>query len=271
MPVNSSISSRACSKTASNHNAFGNNAFGNRLSRNAAMLVASVMCLCLTASACSSTKAPPKKEGPSAQDLEQRLRRISEAAIVARQATEFPLCPWEKLASTLPDNVGRLVAVGPAAGHTDDDATLMSKATRGYVADGQAVTLELLDSAHSPSVLMAFMLQHAATAQNRDSKSDSGEELKATRIGEHHALTRFNAKSREATVQVMVAQRFLVELRLTPGDNANEALQVASALPLDAIAALDPRTAEPSDAPATEHLGNQQPTGDPDDDSPDQL
>lgn len=265
MPVNSSISSRACNKTASD-----SSAYRNPLGRNAWVIVASVTCLCLTTSACSSSKVP-KKEGPSAQDLEQRLLRISEAAIVAKQAAESPLCPWEKLAATLPDTVGRLVAVGPAAGHTDNDATLMSKATRGYVTEGQAVTLELLDSAHSPSVLMAFMLQHAATAQNRDAKSDSGEELKATRIGEHHALSRYNARSREGTVQVMVAQRFLLEVRLTPGDNANEALQVASTLPLDAIADLDPRAAEPSDAPAAEHVDNAQPTGDPGDDSPDQL
>lgn len=270
MPVNSSISSRACSKTASNHNVLGDSAYRNIASRFAWVLVASLTGLCLNISACSSS-TEPKKEGPSAQDLEQRLLRISEAAIIAKQAAESPLCPWEKLATTLPDTVGRLVAVGPAAGHTDNEATLTSRATRGYAAEGQSATLELLDSAHSPTVLMAFMLQHAATAQNRDGKNDSGEELGATRIGEHHALTRYDVRSRKATVQVMVAQRFLLEVHLTPGDNANAALLVASALPLDAIAALDPRAAEPSDAPAMEHLETVQPKGDPEDDSPDQL
>lgn len=264
MPVNSSTSSHASNKSARSNRASNSN---DSAVQRAPQVLWPLMCL--LAAACSSGKDAPKQAGPSAQELEQRLLRISEAAIVSKQATDSPLCPWEKLATTLPDTLGRLVAVAPATGHTDDDTALMSKATRAYAAEGQTVTLELLDAAHSPSLLMAFMLQHAATAQNRDTKGDQGEELNATRIGAHHTLTRYNAQSREASAQVMLAQRFLIEVRLAPGDNENAALQIASALPLSAIAALDPRAAEPSDAPTP--IAADQPTEDPDDDSPDQL
>lgn len=188
-------------------------------------------------SACNSSAEPAKPTGPSPQEIEQRLLRISETALAARAGSEPPAQPWASLAAVLPDAIGKLTASAPATGHTDTAATQISKANRTYVADGQTAEVQVMDVARAPSVLLAFLLQQSAS-QQPNAVAEDGSKITSTNVGQHPAITRYASVSRTAHVTIAVAKRFVVELRLSPTPSIEEAARIAGALPLEAIAAL---------------------------------
>ncbi len=240
MPVNSLISSRASTSLKPRRSA----------------VVATSLAL-LLASACNQNAEPVKPKGPSAQEIEQRLLRISEAALAARPAPDATVQPWTRLAAVLPDAIGKLTASAPATGHTDTIGTQISKASRSYVVDKQTATIEVMDVARAPSVMLAFLLQQSA-AKDPSAATEDGSKVTATNVGVLPALTRYAPTAREGHVTVAVANRFIVELRLSPTPNIEEAARIAGALPLEAIAALasptvktgEPPTATPAAVPA---------------------
>lgn len=224
--------------------------------------------LCTTLAACKGNE-PEVQQGPTAQDIEERLKRISEAAIVAKQSASVPVIAWESLAALLPDSLGKVTATAPASGHYDADGTRLSKTTRSYALDDAKIEIDLMDSVRASGVMLAFALQQAAAQRQTAAQKQPTAETNviAANVATYPALVRMNTTTQEATVTLALAHRFLIEVRVAPTDSAQTALLIANALPLATIVGLIPPDAE-DDRQATQPTT--QPTTAPDDeDDPD--
>lgn len=210
--------------------------------------------------------ASPEAKGPSADEIQSRLLRISESALAAKKSADKPALPWETLATMLPDSLGTVTATGAATGHVDATTTHISKAKRSYSHAAQAVKIELMDVTRAPGVMLAFMLQRGAVQRPAVptgnpavvTPAPPAESIhEATSIGPHPALTRITPATQESVVTLALTQRFVVEVRVTPSTTATDATRIAAALPLSAIEALavpappGPSTADDNTVPST--------------------
>lgn len=198
------------------------------------------LCIGLITACDRKSATAPATKAPSAKEIETRLLRISEVALVAKKNSGLTAHPWKSLGAILPDSIGVLRAIGEPTGHLDRDVTKVSKATRHYASNVHTVKVEVMDVVEANDVLLAFMLQQAAADANSTSRlQTSTEPVSASlNVGPYPALGRYTPATRQSIITLAIAKRFILELSVTPSTGVNEALAIARTLPLGAFATL---------------------------------
>lgn len=151
-------------------------------------------------------------------------------------------------AADIPASVAGFTATGPGEATSAPLANggMLTKFKRSYKRGAQTLELELSDSLHAPLVPKVIEQQ-----QGTERKTDSSE-LVGTAIGGQPSVLMFQSAARTATASVLLGSRVLLNVHIYPVDDLQSAVEVAAALPLDALAAKVPQpdagTALPAEA-----------------------
>jgi hypothetical protein len=153
----------------------------------------------------------------------------------------------EKLSKLLPREVGGYRAPEPSQHRTEKLSTGGRRpvAHRDYQRGEDELQVELTDTHHAPAVRAIMTLRRAG-------RSGSGEEVRPGEVRGFPALMRYHGPSRTAIVSVLVADRFLLNVKLLDVPDVQPALDVAGSIDLAAIARLAPPSGSATEMPAAE-------------------
>lgn len=139
---------------------------------------------------------------------------------------------WRELVPFLIDMPG-WEAVGEATGQTMSMG--MYSATnveREYTSGDKILTIHIIDGALSQMAYAGFNMM-------RQFEVDTSEEyVKKVEIKEYPGVERYEYESKDASIMILVAERFLIEIEITEADNTDEVKEVAETLELDKLADL---------------------------------
>jgi hypothetical protein len=144
-----------------------------------------------------------------------------------------PAVNWRQLAPLLPEALGDFKAKGELDGSTKKMGGFeVSEVKRRYDAGGRELRVEITDAtAHAllrAPFAMVAMIEEDSTAGFKKGKT----------IGGHPGVVEWKEKSKQGNVSLLVAQRFVVNVRIAKAQSSDEAETIASALKLDELAAL---------------------------------
>ena len=154
--------------------------------------------------------------------------------------------PGDTFRADIPATVAGFTATTPGEATSAPLANggVLTKFKRSYKRDEQTLELELSDSLHAP------LLPKVIEQQQGTEKKTASSELVGTTVGGQPAVLMFQSASRIATASVLLGSRVLLNVRINPADDLQTAVEVASALPLKALAAKVPQAAAAPALPA---------------------
>jgi hypothetical protein len=128
----------------------------------------------------------------------------------------------------------------------------LTSVRRSYKRDEQTLQLEVTDTQHALAVRELVTQQ-----QGQDRKSEQSE-FKGTTVAGHPALVQWHGSNDTAIVNMLVGDRFMVNVKVSPVESPETAVGAASALPVAELVKLagaaDPPPADEA-APAAEPEG----------------
>jgi hypothetical protein len=101
---------------------------------------------------------------------------------------------------------------------------------RRYQSGERNLSIEIVDTTMSPFMRAGFAF---AQALNEDSSQGI---KKGVKVGGHTAILEWNRRDNRSKVNVLVGDRFLVKVRVSPASNAEEAVTIAGTLNLSGLA-----------------------------------
>jgi hypothetical protein len=149
--------------------------------------------------------------------------------------------PSEQLELHAPDALAGFTANGDAELHDTPlpNGGQMTAVRRTYVRGAQKLQLELSDPLHVPA------LREAVMGQQGQARTTKQVESRGIEINGHPALVQRRSASRTAIVNMLINGRFLANVKVSPVDSTDPAIEVANALPVAEIAKLAPTAALP--------------------------
>jgi hypothetical protein len=121
----------------------------------------------------------------------------------------------------------------------------MTLVRRMYKQGDVQVQLEISDMLHAEG------LRHVVADQQGVKRQSAQNTFRGEAIGGQPALRQWHGPSHIALVNLLVADRFLINVRVSPASTDEPAVSAAKTLPLTEIAALAEPSAAGTDAPAT--------------------
>jgi hypothetical protein len=120
---------------------------------------------------------------------------------------------------------------------------------RTYERGPQKLQLEINDSLHTPAI------RQLITNQQGQARKTPEMDYRGTEVNGHPAIVQWSSTTQTAMVNVLIANRFLASVKVSPVETAEPAVEVANALPVAEIAKLAQPIAPPGkpgteDAPA---------------------
>lgn len=191
------------------------------MSRAAPLLAALLAALALGACSDEASELSPNAPGSSP---------TSEPARPRPEATT-PTAPWRHLAAHLPGSVAGFRATSDVEeNQATADGLPLASAERRYEKDERELVVRIIDTRDAPGLQTAFR-------EVRELNFDSLNELaRPTEVGGKPALLQWSRSTGESEVQLMVAGKYIVSVRVWPADTRAEALTVAEAFDLEGLA-----------------------------------
>ncbi|MBN2244945.1 MAG: hypothetical protein JW755_03780 [Candidatus Aminicenantes bacterium] len=156
---------------------------------------------------------------------------LSFSLFAQQQETVEPV-NWRELVPFLKD-LPNWEAVDEATGQTMSMG--MYSATnveREYSSGEKVLTISIIDGALSQMAYAGFNMMRQFEVDTSD------EFVKKVEIKEYPGIERYEYEYKNASVMLLVAERFLIEIEITEAENTNEAKEIAEALDLDGLADL---------------------------------
>jgi hypothetical protein len=163
---------------------------------------------------------------------------------------------WRQLAAFVPEKLGDYVAKGELDGSTNKAGGFeVTEVKRRYeAADKRTMRLKIVDATATPFLRAPFAM---ATMVNEDSTSGY---RKGKTLGGYSSVVSWRERSKESSVDMLVAQRFLIELRIEDAKAPEEAERLIVQLKLDDLAKVK-ADAAPAAAPVAVPAQPAQPPG----------
>lgn len=139
---------------------------------------------------------------------------------------------WKELVPFLKDLPG-WEAVDEASGQTMSMG--MYSATnveREYTSGDKDLTIHIVDGALSQMAYAGFNMMRQFEVDTSD------EYVKKVEIKGYPGIEKYEYESKDASVMLLVAERFLIEIEITESENTDEVKEVAELLDLDELADL---------------------------------
>jgi len=161
--------------------------------------------------------------------------------------------PADSLQQKLPDTLAGASPTGPATLHRLPLANggVMTMVRRTYKQDGREIEVDLGDALHAP-VPRQLVVSQQGTARRSEQSIFLGESVNG-----QPALVQWHGPSKTALAHLVIADRFLVNLRVSPADDEKPARDAAKALPLDALAAFAKAQPGSGEQPSAEPAASQ--------------
>ena len=154
-----------------------------------------------------------------------------------------PAVNWRQLAPLLPDAVLDFKAKGELDGKTTKAAGFeISEVSRRYETADSDLRIQITDTSANAMLRAPFAMVAMV-------EEDSTQGFKrGTQIRGQPAIVEWKAKAKSSTVSLLVAQRFVVNVRVSKADSDGDAEAVAAALKLDDLAKLAAAAPAPAQA-----------------------
>src|SRR5262245_5142430 len=164
-------------------------------------------------------------EAEPATDAAAAQQQVDTTAMSAKGGGG-PAVSWHLLAPLLPDEVLDFKAKGDLDGKTTRSKGFeVSEVTRRYGADDSDLRIRITDTSANASLRAPF------------AKVPTLEEG-GQNIARHPAIVEWNATAKSSSASLLVAQRFVVTVRVSKADGDGDAEAIAAALKLDDLAKL---------------------------------
>jgi hypothetical protein len=176
---------------------------------------------------------------------EQQVQLAKRLAAMHALGAGGPAVNWRQLAAFVPEKIGDFTAKGELDGSTNKVGGFeVTEVKRRYESDKRTLRLKIVDATATPFLRAPFAM---ATMINEDSSSGY---KKGKTLGGHSAVVAWKDRSKESSVDMLVAQRFLVEVRVEDAKTPEEAEQLIVQLKLDELAKLKAEAAPAAAPPA---------------------
>lgn len=140
---------------------------------------------------------------------------------------------WRSLIRFLPDRVGDLEATGAATGSTSGlgalQATHVSRTYRSGTREGR---IEITDTSLVPVMRSGFMVAQSAFIDSPE------QQRRGVTVGNHPAVLKWRRHDNRSQVQILVGNRYLLQLEVRPAATPDEAMRLAGHLDLSGLAAV---------------------------------
>ncbi|AKF04367.1 hypothetical protein [Sandaracinus amylolyticus] len=139
------------------------------------------------------------------------------------------------LASALPQRLGAFEATGTPEPHVELGVTPTTRVSAQYADGERRATVRVVDAQRAPDLVAGF-----AAAQRIPMPSDPSapDELVPTGIAGRPALASWTPGTSTSEAQVVIAERFVVALTITPASVPEEAVDVLETFPFASFDAL---------------------------------
>jgi hypothetical protein len=147
-----------------------------------------------------------------------------------------PTTPWQSFSPFAPDSLGEFTATAAPEGKNlpvpgTGEITALK---RHYEKNGTRVDVEIIDALYAPAVRQIIK-------KMKDSDRGTGTNvLKGTTVLGHPAIVQWADKTEAGRVGVLLGDRYIVNLALSPAPDAEAAKGLVALLALDAIAKVAP-------------------------------
>lgn len=148
--------------------------------------------------------------------------------------TPLELQPPSALADALPDRLGGFARTGAVVPHVELGALPTTRVTAHYRDGERHASLRIVDAARSRDLVAGFAAaQHVGAID-----PPGGDELVPTGIGGRPGLVSWAPATSSSEAQVLVSNRFVVALTVTPAEVPEEAVDLLDAMPFGPLEAL---------------------------------
>lgn len=166
-------------------------------------------------------------------DLSALMGAMNSMMNNATNKTAAAVVDFRELRALLPESVGAVKRTSISGEKNSAMGMTVSQAEAIYSSGKTRATVKILDYGGTG---MAAMMSSAWSMHEIDRETESGYE-RSTTIKGQKALERFDAASKDGSLQILVAGRFMVEIDLRDGTD-KDMESIANALDLDKLAAL---------------------------------
>jgi hypothetical protein len=194
------------------------------------MACAALLCAC---GDCSGELAPARRAQQPVPDEPAKAAAPTEGPDPQR-ALELPEgtpVETELLQRFAPDSIGDWKARAPVEAQTMPlgNGGALTRIHRGYARGEQRLELEISDTLHAPA------LRKMVESQQGLERSTGKKSFRGMSIGGQAALVQWFGANHLALVNVLVRSRILVNLKVTPADDAEDAVKIAGTLPFEKL------------------------------------
>jgi hypothetical protein len=180
--------------------------------------------------------------GTDPQQAEQQVQLAKSLAAMKALGAGGPAVNWRQLTPFVPEKLGEFEAKGELDGSTNKAGGFeVTEVKRRYEAGNRKLHLKIVDATATPFLRAPFAM---ATMINEDSSKGY---KKGKTISGNGAVVEWSERNKQSSVQMLVAQRFLVEVRVSDAAAPDEAETLIQQLKLDELGKLK---AEAPAAPA---------------------
>jgi len=156
---------------------------------------------------------------------------IMVSAFAQEQKTVEPI-NWRELVPFLKDLPG-WEAEGNATGQTMSMGMYSATTVeRSYSAEDKSLEIKIIDGALSQMAYAGFNMMRQFEIDTSD------EYVKKIEVKGHPGIEKYEYDSKNASVMLLIAERFLIEIEISETENTNEAKEIAESLDLDKLADL---------------------------------
>lgn len=182
--------------------------------------------------------------GTDPQQAEQQVQLAKSLAAMKALGAGGPAVNWRQLTPFMPEKLGEFEAKGELDGSTNKAGGFeVTEVKRRYEAGSRKLSLKIVDATATPFLRAPFAM---ATMINEDSSKGY---KKGKTISGNGAVVEWTERSKQSSVQMLVAQRFLVELRVFDAAAPDEAEKLVQQLKLDDLGKLKAEAAPAAAAP----------------------
>lgn len=171
--------------------------------------------------------------GTDPQAAEQQVQLAKSLAAMKALGAGGPAVNWRQLVPFLPEKLDAFAAKGELEGSTQKAGGFeFSEVSRSYEADKRRLHVKITDATTTPFLRAPF-----AMAAMIDEDSSSGYKKGKTLAG-NSAVVEWREASKESSVVMLVAQRYVVDVRVSDATKPDEAEALIQQLKLDELSKL---------------------------------